>query len=51
MEMGILELPQSGKSALFEIMTGVKSSLSHNETVVRGRVKSWDIHISLTPSL
>jgi GTP-binding protein YchF len=36
MEMGILGLPQSGKSTLFEIMTGVKSSTQHNETVVRG---------------
>ncbi len=36
MEMGILGLPQSGKSTLFEIMTGVKSSAQHNETVVRG---------------
>ena len=36
MEMGILGLPQSGKSTLFEIMTGVKSSTQHNETVGRG---------------
>jgi len=36
MEMGILGLPQSGKSTLFEIMTGVKSGTQHNETVVRG---------------
>jgi len=36
MEMGILGLPQSGKSTLFEIMTGVKSSQAHNENVVRG---------------
>jgi len=36
MEMGILGLPQSGKSTLFEIMTGVKSGTLHNETVVRG---------------
>jgi GTP-binding protein YchF len=36
MEMGILGLPQSGKSTLFEIMTGVKSGQLHNETVVRG---------------
>ena len=36
MEMGILGLPQSGKSTLFEIMTGGKSSTQHNETVVRG---------------
>lgn len=36
MEMGILGLPQSGKSTLFEIMTGVKSGQSH-ETVVRGQ--------------
>lgn len=42
MEMGILGLPQSGKSTLFEIMTGVKSSLSHNETVVRGQASVPD---------
>ena len=30
MEMGILGLPQSGKSTLFEIMTGVKSGQAHN---------------------
>jgi hypothetical protein len=37
MEMGILGLPQSGKSTLFEIMTGSKSSQSHTESVVRGQ--------------
>lgn len=37
MEMGILGLPQSGKSTLFEIMTGVKSGQSHHEAVVRGQ--------------
>ncbi|HPC85543.1 MAG TPA: DUF933 domain-containing protein [Smithellaceae bacterium] len=37
MEMGILGLPQSGKSTLFEIMTGVKVSPSHTEVVVRGQ--------------
>ena len=37
MEMGIVGLPQSGKSTLFEIMTGTKSSASHNETCVRGQ--------------
>jgi GTP-binding protein YchF len=37
MEMGILGLPQSGKSTLFEIMTGAKSSASHSETCVRGQ--------------
>jgi GTP-binding protein YchF len=36
MEIGILGLPQSGKSTLFEIMTGVKSRDMHNETCVRG---------------
>ncbi|HUN54480.1 MAG TPA: DUF933 domain-containing protein [Smithella sp.] len=35
MEMGILGLPLSGKSTLFEIMTGMESGQSHNETVVR----------------
>ncbi|HQM44579.1 MAG TPA: DUF933 domain-containing protein [Smithellaceae bacterium] len=42
MEMGILGLPQSGKSTLFEIMTGVKSGQSHHETVVRGQASVPD---------
>lgn len=42
MEMGILGLPQSGKSTLFEIMTGVKSGQSHGETVVRGQASVPD---------
>ena len=42
MEMGILGLPQSGKSTLFEIMTGGKSGQSHNETVVRGQASVPD---------
>jgi len=37
MEMGIVGLPQSGKSTLFEIMTGVKGGTGHTETVVRGQ--------------
>ena len=37
MEMGILGLPQSGKSTLFEIMTGTKSSQLHTETVCGAR--------------
>ncbi len=37
MEIGILGLPQSGKSTLFEIMTGIKSSALHGETCVRGQ--------------
>jgi ribosome-binding ATPase len=41
MEMGILGLPQSGKSTLFEIMTGVKSGQSH-EAVVRGQASVPD---------
>ena len=36
MEIGILGLPQSGKSTLFEIMTGVRSREMHNEQFVRG---------------
>jgi GTP-binding protein YchF len=36
MEIGILGLPQSGKSTLFEIMTGVRSREMHAETCVRG---------------
>jgi hypothetical protein len=37
MEIGILGLPQSGKSTLFEIMTGTKSSDVHGEVCVRGQ--------------
>ena len=37
MEIGILGLPQSGKSALFEIMTAIKSSEMHGEICVRGQ--------------
>jgi GTP-binding protein YchF len=36
MEIGILGLPQSGKSTLFEIMTGVRSREMHGETCIRG---------------
>ncbi len=36
MEIGILGLPQSGKSTLFEIMTGIKSREMHGEQFVRG---------------
>jgi GTP-binding protein YchF len=37
MEIGILGLPQSGKSALFEIMTGMKSGDMHGEACIRGQ--------------
>ena len=37
MEMGILGLPQSGKSTLFEIMTGVSNRDSHGEPCQRGQ--------------
>lgn len=37
MEIGILGLPQSGKSSLFEIMTGIRSRDMHGETCVRGQ--------------
>lgn len=37
MEIGIIGLPQSGKSTLFEIMTGVRSSDVHGEVCVRGQ--------------
>lgn len=36
MEIGIIGLSQSGKSTLFEIMTGVKSRDIYGETTVRG---------------
>lgn len=42
MEIGILGLPQSGKSTLFEIMTGVKSGASHSEPVMRGQASVPD---------
>jgi GTP-binding protein YchF len=42
MEIGILGLPQSGKSTLFEIMTGVKGGASHSETIVRGQASVPD---------
>ncbi|HLE17213.1 MAG TPA: DUF933 domain-containing protein [Syntrophales bacterium] len=37
MEIGILGLPRSGKSALFEIMTSIKSCDMHGEACVRGQ--------------
>ncbi len=37
MEMGILGLPQSGKSSLFEIVTGIRSRDIHGERCVRGQ--------------
>jgi len=36
MEIGIIGLPASGKSTLFEIMTGVKSRDMHGEPCIRG---------------
>ena len=42
MEMGILGLAQSGKSTLFEIMTGVKSREIYNEPTVRGMAQIPD---------
>jgi len=36
MEIGILGLPQSGKSTLFEIMTGLHSRDMHGEPCIRG---------------
>lgn len=37
MEIGIPGLPRSGKSTLFEIMTGIKSREMHGENYVRGQ--------------
>ncbi|NPU84907.1 MAG: redox-regulated ATPase YchF [Syntrophaceae bacterium] len=37
MELGIIGLPQSGKSTLFEIMTGTNSRDAFGETCVRGQ--------------
>ncbi len=42
MEIGILGLPQSGKSTLFEIMTGVHSRDVHGEPCVRGQASVPD---------
>lgn len=42
MEIGILGLPRSGKSTLFEIMTGVKSREIYGEPSVRGVAKVPD---------
>jgi len=42
MEIGILGLPKSGKSTLFEIMTSVKSSQLHNGTVMRAQASVPD---------
>ncbi len=42
MEMGILGLPQSGKSSLFEIMTGIRSRDVHGENCVRGQASVPD---------
>jgi len=36
MEIGILGLPQSGKSTLFEIMTGIHSRDMHGDPCIRG---------------
>jgi ribosome-binding ATPase len=42
MEIGIIGLPGSGKSTLFEIMTGVKSRDMHGEPCVRGQAAVSD---------
>jgi len=42
MEMGILGLPQSGKSSLFEIMTGIRSRDVYGENCVRGQASVPD---------
>lgn len=42
MEIAILGLPQSGKSTLFEIMTGVASRERFGEPVVRGQARIPD---------
>ena len=42
MEIGILGLPQSGKSTLFEIMTGIKSREIFGEPFVRGLARVPD---------
>lgn len=42
MEIAIIGLPQSGKSTLFQIMTGINSSEMYGEDVVRGIAKVPD---------
>jgi len=42
MEIGIIGLAQSGKSTLFEIMTGVKSREIYGESTVRGMARVPD---------
>jgi GTP-binding protein YchF len=42
MEMGIIGLPQSGKSSLFEIMTGIRSRDVYGEAFVRGQASVPD---------
>jgi GTP-binding protein YchF len=42
MELGIIGLPQSGKSSLFEIMTGIRSRDVYGETCVRGQASVPD---------
>jgi len=47
MEIGILGLPQSGKSTLFEIMTGIKSREIFGEPFVRGLARVPDPRFDL----
>ncbi|MBU4484776.1 DUF933 domain-containing protein [bacterium] len=42
MEIAIIGLPQSGKSTLFQIMTGIKSSEVYGETCIKGFSKIPD---------
>ncbi len=46
MEIGILGLPQSGKSTLFQIMTGVNSINAHSEKYLKGVAKVPDTRFS-----
>src|SRR3990170_8321320 len=47
MEIGIIGLPQSGKSTLFEIMTSIKSRDLHGEACVRGQATVPDERFDL----
>ena len=51
MEIGILGLPQSGKSTLFEIMTGIKSREIFGEPSVRGQARVPDARFDLLASV
>ena len=46
MEIGIIGLAQSGKSTLFQIMTGINSAEIYNEKLVKGIAKVPDVRFT-----